>query len=254
MTADPASEKPIAAIFDIDGTLVDTNYQHALSWYRAFRAKRYIVPVWQIHRAIGMGSDRVVIQLLGEEVENQYGGELREAEGSQYEQLVGEVEPMKGAHELLAELKQKGHPIILASSAEERDVERYLKLLDAGDLVDGYTTSADVKASKPEPDIVNAAIEKAGGGSAVMIGDSTWDCKAATRAQIPSIAVLTGGFSEQELTEAGASIVFDSVEHLREHLTDVGLNDVAACVDHRQLQQRRPARRARELAARPQTS
>lgn len=173
MTADPASEKPIAAIFDIDGTLVDTNYQHALSWYRAFRAKRYIVPVWQIHRAIGMGSDRVVIQLLGEEVENQYGGELREAEGSQYEQLVGEVEPMKGAHELLAELKQKGHPIILASSAEERDVERYLKLLDAGDLVDGYTTSADVKASKPEPDIVNAAIEKAGGGSAVMIGDST---------------------------------------------------------------------------------
>jgi HAD superfamily hydrolase (TIGR01549 family) len=219
------SEKPTVAIFDIDGTLVDTNYQHALSWYRAFRSKQYIVPIWQIHRAIGMGSDRVVTELLSEQVENEQGDELRDAEGSQYKQLVGEVEPMRGAHELLAELKQKGHPIILASSADESDVERYLELLDASELVDAYTTSADVKASKPEPDIVHAAIEKAGGGVAVMIGDSTWDCKAATRAKIPSIAVLTGGFSEQELTEAGASVVFDSVEHLREHLHDTSLSD-----------------------------
>jgi HAD superfamily hydrolase (TIGR01549 family) len=225
MSSPPDSGKPTVAIFDIDGTLVDTNYQHALSWYRALRAKQYIVPVWQIHRAIGMGSDRVVTELLSEQVETEHGDELREAERSQYQQLVGEVEPMKGAHDLLAELKQKGHPIILASSAEESDVEHYLELLDANDLVDAYTTSADVKASKPEPDIVHAAIEKAGGGTAVMIGDSTWDCKAATRAEIPSIAVLTGGFSEQELTEAGASVVFDSVEHLREHLHDVSLSE-----------------------------
>jgi HAD superfamily hydrolase (TIGR01549 family) len=218
-------EQPIAAIFDIDGTLVDTNYQHALSWYRAFRAKNYIVPIWQIHRAIGMGSDRVVTELLDEQAENDHGDELREAEGSQYKRLVGEVEPTKGAHDLLAELKQKGHPIILASSAEEEDVERYLELLDARDIVDAYTTSADVENSKPEPDIVHAAIEKAGGGVAVMIGDSTWDCKAATRAEIASIGVLTGGFSEQELKEAGASVVFDSVEHLREHLHDVSLGD-----------------------------
>jgi HAD superfamily hydrolase (TIGR01549 family) len=225
MSSPPDSEKPAVAIFDIDGTLVDTNYQHALSWYRALRAKQYIVPVWQIHRAIGMGSDRVVTELLSEQVETEHGDELREAERSQYQQLVGEVEPMKGAHDLLAELKQKGHPIILASSAEESDVEHYLELLDANDLVDAYTTSADVEASKPEPDIVHAAIEKAGGGAAVMIGDSTWDCKAATRAEIPSIAVLTGGFSEQELTEAGASVVFDCVEHLREHLHDVSLSE-----------------------------
>jgi len=172
-----------------------------------------------------MGSDRVVTELLSAQVETEHGDELREAEGSQYEQLVGEVEPMKDAHELLAELKQKGHPIILASSAEQSDVERYIELLDATELVDAYTTSADVKASKPEPDIVHAAIEKAGGGAAMLIGDSTWDCKAATRAQIPSIAVLTGGFSEQELTEAGASVVFDSVAHLREHLQDVSLSD-----------------------------
>ncbi len=218
-------QQPAAAIFDIDGTLVDTNYQHALSWFRAFRAHGYVVPVWRIHRAIGMGSDRVVTELLGEQVENDDGDLLRDAEGARYQELVGEVEPMEGAHALLDELKQRGHPIILASSAEESDVERYLELLDAGELVDGYTTSADVKASKPEPDIVHAAIEKAGGGAAVMIGDSTWDCKAATRAEIPSIGVLTGGFSEQELIDAGASVVFDSVEHLRERLHEVSLLD-----------------------------
>jgi HAD superfamily hydrolase (TIGR01549 family) len=225
MSLAPDQEKPMVAIFDIDGTLVDTNYQHALSWYRALRAKDFIVPIWQIHRAIGMGSDRVVTALLGEQIETQHGDELRDAEGSQYEQLIGEVEPMKGAHDLLAELKQKEHPIILASSAEESDLEHYLELLEANELIDAYTTSSDVRASKPEPDIVHAAIEKAGGGTGVMIGDSTWDCKAASRAAIPSIGVLTGGFSEQELTEAGASIVFDSVEHLRRHLHDTTLQD-----------------------------
>jgi HAD superfamily hydrolase (TIGR01549 family) len=230
MNPQPASQKPMVAIFDIDGTLVDTNYQHALSWYRALRAHNYIVPIWQIHRAIGMGSDRVVAALLNERVETEHGDQLRDAQGSRYEQLIGEVEPMRGAHELLAELKQKGHPIILASSAAEGDVGHYLELLDAGELVDAYTTSADVKASKPEPDIVNAAIEKAGGGMAVMIGDSTWDCKAATLAQIPSIGVLTGGFSEQELIAAGASVVFESVDSLRERLHEVSMRDVVECV------------------------
>jgi HAD superfamily hydrolase (TIGR01549 family) len=218
----------MVAIFDIDGTLVDTNYQHALSWYRAFRANGIIVPIWQIHRAIGMGSDRVVSHLAGEQVERELGEALRDAEGSEYQQLIGEVEPMMGAHELLGDLKRRGHPIILASSAEQDDVERYIELLQANDFVDAYTTSADVKASKPEPDIVNAATEKGGGGPAVMVGDSTWDCRAATRAGVPSIAVLTGGFSEQELTQAGASTVFDSVDHLRSHLNEKTLGETVA--------------------------
>ncbi len=209
---------PTTAIFDIDGTLVDTNYQHALAWYRAFRQQGVIMPIWQIHRAIGIGSDRIVEMLAGERVEQALGETLRAAQGPLYQEMIGEVEPMDGAHELLRDLKEAGHAIILASSAEEKDAERYIDLLEAESFIDGYTTSADVKASKPEPDIVNAAIQKAGGGPAVMIGDSTWDCKAATRAQVPSIGVLTGGFSEQELTEAGATVVFDSVEHLRAHL------------------------------------
>jgi HAD superfamily hydrolase (TIGR01509 family) len=210
---------PLAAIFDIDGTLVDTNYQHALAWYRAFRREGIVMPIWRIHRAIGIGSDRVVKMLAGEEVEAKLGDTLRDAQGPLYKEMIDEVEPMQGAHELLRDLNRAGHPVILASSAEEEEAEYYIKLLNAQEFVDGYTTSADVKASKPEPDIVQAAMEKAGGGPAVMIGDSTWDCKAATRAKLPSIGVLTGGFSEQELSEAGATVVFDSVEHLRDHLS-----------------------------------
>ncbi len=219
---------PTAAIFDIDGTLVDTNYQHALAWYRAFRQYGVVMPIWQIHRAIGIGSDRIVEMLGGEQIEQELGEALRAAEGPFYEEMIDEVEPMKGAHELLRDLKRAGHAVILASSAQEKEAERYIKLLEATEFVDGYTTSADVKESKPEPDIVNAAIEKAGGGPAVMIGDSTWDCKAATRAQLPSIGVLTGGFSEQELTEAGATIVFKSVEHLREHLKTTNLQQTVS--------------------------
>ena len=219
---------PLAAIFDIDGTLVDTNYQHALAWYRAFRQHGVVMPIWQIHRAIGIGSDRIVEMLAGEQIEQDLGETLRAAEGPLYQEMIDEVEPMKGAHELLRDLKQAGHAVILASSAEEKDAERYIKLLDAAEFVDGYTTSADVKKSKPEPDIVHAAVEKAGGGPAVMIGDSTWDCKAATRAELPSIGVLTGGFSEQELTEAGATIVFSSVEQLREHLNTTNLQQTVS--------------------------
>ena len=216
---------PLTIIFDIDGTLVDTNYQHALAWYRAFRQNGVIIPIWQIHRAMGIGSDRIVEMLAGEHVEDELGETLRAAEGPLYQEMIDEVEPMKDAHELLRDLKQAGHAVILASSAKEEEVKRYIGLLHAAEFVDGYTTSADVQESKPEPDIVHAAIEKAGGGPAVMIGDSTWDCKAATRAELPSIGVLTGGFSEQELTHAGASVVFESVAQLREHLSTTSLEE-----------------------------
>ena len=218
----------LTAIFDIDGTLVDTNYQHALAWYRSFRQEGIVMPIWRIHRAIGIGNDRVVEMLAGEEVDRDLGDQLRDGQSAQYEEMIGEVEPMEGAHELLSDLKQAGHPIILASSATAEEAEHYLDLLDAHDSVDGYTTSSDVENTKPEPDIVKAALAKSGSESGVMIGDSTWDCKAATRAGLPSIGVLTGGFSEQELSEAGATTVFDSVAHLREYLSNHSLEETIA--------------------------
>ena len=214
------------AILDIDGTLVDTNYHHTIAWSRAFAQFKIVLPLWRIHRHIGMGGDQVVPELCGEEVEREHGDDIRAAEGDHYAKLIGEVQPMDGARDLIADLKRRGHVVVLASSAKQDEVEHYLDLLDARELTDSWTTSADVEATKPEPDLVHAALDLVDGepSTAVMIGDTPWDVKSAARAGVETIAVVTGGFSEQELTEAGATVVFDSVEHLREHLDETTLD------------------------------
>lgn len=213
MTADP----PLTVVLDVDGTLVDTNYQHAIAWHRALRAHGYVVQVWKIHRHIGMGGDQLVEALIGEQGEKDDGDAIREAEGEAYGELIGEVQTMEGAVELLRDLHEDGAAVILASSAKEEEVDHYLDLLEARELVQGWTSSADVERTKPHPDLVQVALEKADGdGPAVMVGDSTWDVKAAKAAGIPILAVLTGGFSEEELREAGAAEVIKSVAALRE--------------------------------------
>jgi HAD superfamily hydrolase (TIGR01549 family) len=220
-----------AAILDIDGTLVDTNYQHTLAWFRAFREHHELLPLWRIHRHIGMGGDQLVASLCGDEVERSKGDDIRAAEKERYEELIGEVQPFAGARELIAELKERGHAVVLASSAKSDEVDHYLDLLDARELVDAWTDSSDVESTKPEPDLVHAAMDKAGNGDAVMVGDSTWDCEAARRAGIETIAVLTGGFSEAELRDAGASVVFKSIEELRERVGQTPLGDGEATRD-----------------------
>ena len=212
---------PTAAILDVDGTLVDTNYQHAIAWYRAFRQHGIVLPIWRIHRSIGMGGDHLIAELCGQAVEDRQGEDLRSAEKPLYMAMIEEVEPIDGARELIVDLKERGHPVVLASSAKAEEVDHYLDLLDARELADAWTTSADVEATKPEPDLVTAAVEKAGGGDALMVGDSTWDCEAAKRAGLQTFALLTGGFSEQELLEAGASAVFASLPDLHRRLDEV---------------------------------
>ena len=214
---------PPAAILDVDGTLVDTNYQHTIAWYRAFRQNEVVLPIWRIHRHIGMGGDQLVEALGGERLENEKGDDIRAAESVLYGELMSEVEPLQDARELIEDLKESGHAVVLASSAKKHEVEHYLDLLDARDLADDWTTSDDVEATKPEPDLVVAAVEKAGGGEAVMVGDSTWDCEAAKRAGLDTIAVLTGGFSEAELREAGALVVYSSIKDLRDSLDETPL-------------------------------
>jgi HAD superfamily hydrolase (TIGR01509 family) len=162
-----------------------------------------------------MGGDQLVAALIGEEGEKADGEAIREAEGEAYAELIGEVQAMDGASELLRELRDDGASVVLASSAKADEVEHYLDLLDARELIAGWTTAADVEQTKPEPDLVQVALEKAEGGPAVMVGDSTWDVKAATAAGIPTLAVLTGGFSAAELEEAGAGRVFESIGELR---------------------------------------
>jgi HAD superfamily hydrolase (TIGR01509 family) len=216
---------PRTAILDVDGTLVDTNYQHAIAWFRAFRHHFLTLQIWRIHRHIGMGGDQLVAALAGEEIESRLGDSIREAEGEHYRQLIGEVQPMEGSRRLIEDLKEAGNKVVLASSAKDWEIDHYLQLLDAKQLVDDWTTSADVKETKPKPDLVDAALEKVNGepDDALLIGDTVWDVEAAHRAGVETLAVLTGGFSEQELRGAGAREVFTSVEELRQNLVETPL-------------------------------
>lgn len=213
------------AILDIDGTLVDTNYQHALAWFRAFVAHGIVLPVWRIHRHIGMGGDQLVAALCSEAVDLDQGDAIRDREKQEYGRLVGEVKTMERARELIQTLKRRGHVVVLASSAKEDEVDVYLDLLDARELADGWTTSADVESTKPAPDLVHAAIDRVGAqvSDAVMVGDTPWDVQAARKAGVDTLAVMTGGFSEQELRDAGAVDVFESVAELCERLDETAL-------------------------------
>ena len=217
------AEGPCAALLDLDGTLIDSNYQHTLAWYRAFRGAGVVLPVWKLHRAIGMGGDQLVREMTSEELDERMGDELRVAEKALFRTMIYECEPLPGAKELLAELRRRGHPVVLASSANAQDLGYFLDKLGAREAADAWTTADDVAASKPEPDLIHAALEKAGTKDAVMIGDSRWDVEAAKRAQVPTIGVLTGGWAREELLEAGAVAVFESLEELRERLDETPL-------------------------------
>ena len=214
---------PKAAILDVDGTLVDTNYHHAIAWWRAFKQHDELVPIWRIHRSIGMGGDKLIAALCGDDVEDEKGDDIREAEKALYLAMIEEVVCLEGARDLIVQLKERGHRVVLASSAKSNELDHYLDLLDARDLVDDWTDSSDVDDTKPDPDLVKAAMKKAGTDDAVMVGDSVWDCEAAALAGIETIAVLTGGFSEDELEEAGATAVFDSIPALTANLAKTSL-------------------------------
>jgi HAD superfamily hydrolase (TIGR01509 family) len=214
---------PPIAILDVDGTLVETNYHHAIAWYRAFTQNDVELPVWRIHRAIGMGGDQLVGALAGAQTEEDKGDDIRFAEKVLYMAMIHEVRPLPDARRLLEVLKERDHPVVLASSAKKEEIDHYLDLLHARELADGWTSSADVTRTKPEPDLVRTAVDKVGGGDAVMIGDSVWDVEAAKRAGMPTIAVRTGGFGVDELLGAGAACVFDSLADLIEALDETPL-------------------------------
>jgi HAD superfamily hydrolase (TIGR01509 family) len=209
-----------AAILDIDGTLIDSNYQHALAWYRAFRLHGITIPVWRCHRAIGMGGDQLVPYLAGDGFAREQGDVVRTEEHALFAQMMHEVQPFAGARGLIEDLKARGAKVVIASSAKAQDLAVYLDLLDARELADGWTDSSSVEHTKPAPDLVEAALDLAGGGPAVMIGDSTWDVEAAKAAKVKTICVLTGGFGADELEDAGAVAVFESIGDLRERLSE----------------------------------
>jgi HAD superfamily hydrolase (TIGR01549 family) len=206
------TQQPDTALVDLDGTLVDSNYQHALAWYRTFRRIGLVIPAWQIHRHIGMGGDQLVAALAGDPIEARHGDRLRAAWREEFEPMLPEIAPLPYARETLVEIRRRGYRLALATSGEQDHIDHHLDLLDARSLVQGWTTSGDVAATKPAPDLLESALEKVGGARPVVVGDSTWDCRAAGQIGAPCVAILTGGFSEQELREAGAACVFGSLK------------------------------------------
>ncbi|MCE6995992.1 HAD family hydrolase [Saccharothrix sp. S26] len=207
-------------VLDVDGTLVDTNYHHAVAWYRAFRRFDITVPTWRLHRAIGMGGDKLVAAVAGEHVEREHGDDLRQAWEVAFEPMLAEIRPLEGAHRLVAAALEQDFTVVLASSGKRHHVDHYVKLIDVSGITS--TSADDVEDSKPAPDLIEVALKRVdGGGRAVVIGDSVWDCQAAARAGLPVVCVRTGGFGEAELRDAGASAVYEELDGLRADLTDL---------------------------------
>ena len=207
-----------SVLLDVDGTLVDSNYAHVAAWSRAFAAAGRPVPAWEIHRAIGMGSDKLVTKLVGKSIADAIGEEVSDTHDSLFKQVIDEVRSLPGARPLLAALKALGYNTILASSAQEEEVEHYVDLLEARALVDAWTTSADVDHTKPDPALIEAAARMGESTPVAMVGDSVWDCLAAARAGIPTLAVLSGGISATELRVAGARSVHRDAAELETKL------------------------------------
>jgi HAD superfamily hydrolase (TIGR01509 family) len=208
-----------AAVIDVDGTLVDTNYHHVVAWDRAFDRIGTFVATNVLHRHVGMGGDQFVGAVAGDELERERGDEARALHDEIFrERFIDHLRPYPDARRFLGRLGELGLRVVLASSARQDEIDRYLDLLDARGLCDAWTSSADVEKTKPHPDLLEAAIEKAGAAPAFLVGDSVWDCEAARRIGLPTLALMTGGFGRDELVAAGAAEVFDGLPDALERI------------------------------------
>lgn len=198
-------------LFDVDGTLVDTNYLHTVAWSRALAEAGEWAAMNAIHRLVGMGGDQLVPELIGHDSQA-----ARRARSARYAELIGEARAFPGAPELLRRAKEAGLVCVLASSSAADEMETLRQVLAADDAIDAQTTADDVESSKPAPDVFLAAIERGGIDAArcLAVGDSVWDVRAARAAGIGCVAVESGGFSQHELSEAGALQVYRDVAEL----------------------------------------
>lgn len=209
MTPPPPAADTV--LLDVDGTLADTNYLHVVAWDRAFRSVDVEVPLWEVHRAIGMGGDKLVPAVAGEQVEAQHGDAVRAAWEREYAELLGEVRLLPGARDLVLTLAGRGVKVALASSGKDRFTQRVVELLSLPESTLAATTSSDdAEDSKPEPDILVAALRAAGGQRALVVGDTPYDVAAAARLGAACLAVRTGGFGVAELEAAGALAVVET--------------------------------------------
>ncbi len=216
-----------AVLFDIDGTLIDSNYLHVEAWAHAFFDLGLNIDQWRIHRSIGMDSGKLLGALLGDD-RDKFGDEAKKLHTRYYGDMQPRLRPFLHARELLKELENHGLTIVLATSAPDDELKMLREILDVEESVARVTSGGEVETAKPEPDIVNLAVKKAGtpARTTMMVGDSTWDVTAARRAGVACIGVLSGGVSGAELRDAGAVAVFDDVSQLRDQLLDSPLSQL----------------------------
>ncbi|OBB18945.1 HAD family hydrolase [Mycolicibacterium setense] len=219
MTRPPTEADPFAVLFDVDGTLVDSNYLHVHAWARAFREENIDVAAWQIHRSIGMDGSSLVTALSGDASEAVQ-QRLKDRHSSLYKDRADLIVRLPGARELLHHLAGNGVRVVLASSAPDDELAITRKVLDSDDAIFAATSSKDVDTAKPDPSIVEVALERAGVSAdrAVFVGDAVWDGEAATRVDVPFIGLRCGGVADCELEKAGAQAVFDDPHDLLQRL------------------------------------
>jgi phosphoglycolate phosphatase-like HAD superfamily hydrolase len=213
-------------VLDVAGTLVDSVYQHTVAWAHAFRDVGVAVPAFQVHRAIGMGSDKLVTEVAGPSVERSVGDDVRELHARHFDLLWPTVTPLSGADRLIGELTRRGLRVAVATSGSRADSDRALDLVADSGSLDSVVTGDDGYATKPDGDLIEAAIRKAGGRVAATVGDAPWDMVACLKLDVLGIGVLTGGFTREELRAAGASLVVDSLDELIDRLANTAFGGV----------------------------
>ena len=207
-------------LFDVDGTLVDSNYLHAVAWWQAFRRMDHDVPMSAVHRAIGMGGDKLVEHLLGPDRNKDNDEKLDATHGAIFSTWWPSLRSFDGARDLLLACANNELTVVLASSASEAELTVLRTVINADSAISAATSSSDAEESKPAPDILQAALDSAdlAAEETVFVGDSVWDVKAAAALKIPTIGLLCGGTSEAELRDAGAEEIWNNPRELFENL------------------------------------
>lgn len=223
------NSSPGAVLFDIDGTLVDSNYVHVDTWSRAFADAGVVVPSWRIHRCIGMDGDQLLETLVGS-ADSARALEAKDLHSDYYAAASDRLQLLPGARDLLRHLDDVGLTVVLATSAPETELATLRDLLDVEEILSAVTSSEDAEDAKPDPEIVATAVKRAkvGPNNAVMVGDSVWDMKASRRAGVVCLGVRCGGVPDAELRAAGADNVYDDPADL---LTELPGSAIARLID-----------------------
>ncbi|MFI9237500.1 HAD family hydrolase [Streptomyces cinnamoneus] len=218
----PRAPARLAAVFDVDGTLVDTNYLHAVTWWEAFHQAGHQVAMTDIHHTVGMGSHRLMDRLLADDRDRDQDESISATHTALYATWFDRLAVLDGAAGLLRTLAGRGWTVVLATSAQGAELAALRKAIDADDAIHDATSADDVASSKPAPDPVHQALEQAGvpPGRALFVGDTVWDVEAAREAGVDCVALLSGGIGRAELEQAGAVAVYRDPAALLADLDD----------------------------------